>query len=35
MKMDKKQLKIITEEYAECYTKLLNNEIKKLIKVKL
>ena len=31
MKMDKKQLKIITEEYAECYTKLLNNEIKKLI----
>lgn len=29
--MNKKQLKIITKEYADCYTKLINNEIKKLI----
>ena len=30
--MNKKQLKIITKEYAECYTKLLDSEIKRLIK---
>jgi len=29
--MTKKQLKIITKEYAGCYTKLINNEIKRLI----
>lgn len=30
--MNKKQLRIITKEYTECYTKLLDSEIKRLIK---